>query len=118
MQLRLGYINNWRCNSDEEGRKAMMKDFEITDTDLEGCEIIIASYTYQSYDGTAFILFRKNGKLFEVNGSHCSCHGLEGQWEPEETTVDALRKANPYYRQSQGIEIIFPLILDMLEKGE
>jgi hypothetical protein len=25
-----------------------------------------------------------------VNGSHCSCHGLEGQWEPEETSMKAL----------------------------
>lgn len=26
-----------------------------------------------------------------MNAGHCSCHGLEGQWEPEETTVVALR---------------------------
>ena len=37
------------------------------------------------------MLFRKDGKLYEVNGSHCSCYALEGQWEPEETTVEALR---------------------------
>ena len=26
-----------------------------------------------------------------MNGSHCSCYGLEGQWEPEETDLEAIR---------------------------
>lgn len=57
----------------------------------QGVEVLLASYSYQDYSADAFVLFRKAGKLYEVNGSHCSCHGLEGQWEPEETTIAALR---------------------------
>lgn len=53
-------------------------------------EVLLAYYDYEDYSGSAFVLFRKEGKLHEVNGSHCSCYGLEGQWEPEETTVEAI----------------------------
>jgi len=58
--------------------------------ELDDIEILFASYTYECYEGDAFVLFRKDGKLFEVNGGHCSCYGLEGQWDPEETTKEAL----------------------------
>lgn len=74
------YLNDWE-ESELEGLKS---DFSIDSHDLEGMEIIFASYTYEDYSGSAFVLFRKDGKLFEVNGSHCSCYGLEGQWEPSE----------------------------------
>lgn len=52
--------------------------------------ILFASYGQANYSGEAFVLFEKDGNLFEVNGSHCSCYGLEGQWEPEETSLDSL----------------------------
>jgi hypothetical protein len=56
----------------------------------EGNNILFASYGTDNYSGDAFVLFEKNGKLYEVNGSHCSCYGLEGQFEPEETTLEAI----------------------------
>lgn len=59
--------------------------------DLEGAEILIHHYELPDYEGYAFTLYRKGDQLFEVNGSHCSCYGLEGQWAPEETTVESLR---------------------------
>ncbi|WDI91943.1 hypothetical protein [Xanthomonas campestris] len=84
------YLADWS----EVGRKGLVEDFnhhgEAVDL-TDGCEILLAYYSYEHYSGDAFVLFRKEGKLFEVNGGHCSCHGLEGQWEPEETSVDALR---------------------------
>ena len=55
-------------------------------------EILLASYAYECYEGDAFVLFRKDDKLYEVNGGHCSCYGLEGQWSPEETTIEALER--------------------------
>ena len=58
--------------------------------EYESVNILFASYGYANYSGDAFVLFEKEGKLFEVNGSHCSCMGLEGQFDPEETTIDAL----------------------------
>lgn len=61
-------------------------------------EMLYASYHTPPYEGYAFVLFKQDGKLYEVNGSHCSCHGLSEisyssggtQWEPEETSLDAL----------------------------
>ncbi len=53
-------------------------------------EILFASYGGGGYDGDAHVLYERDGKLYEVHGSHCSCYGLEGQWEPEETSLDAL----------------------------
>lgn len=52
--------------------------------------ILFASYGQDNYSGDAFVLFERDKKLFEVNGSHCSCYGLEGQWSPEETTLEAI----------------------------
>ena len=65
-------------------------NFQIDASALDGIEIIYAEYDQECYEGYAFILFRKDGKLYEVNGSHCSCYGLEGQWSPEETTLAAM----------------------------
>jgi hypothetical protein len=53
-------------------------------------DILFASYGGGRYDGDAFVLFMRDGHLFEVSGSHCSCFGLEGQWGPEATTWEAL----------------------------
>jgi hypothetical protein len=58
--------------------------------DMKAVKILFASYTYENYSGSAFVLFAKDGKLYEVNGSHCSCYGLEGQWVPEETVLKEL----------------------------
>lgn len=68
---------------------------------LDGAEVLLAWYGYGDYDGASFVLYRKDGKLWEVNGGHCSCYGLEGQWDPEETTVEALRK-RPWSEYSTG----------------
>lgn len=57
---------------------------------LDGATVHVAQYEYEDYSGSSFVLFEKAGKLYEVNGSHCSCDGLEGQWSPEETTWGAL----------------------------
>lgn len=53
-------------------------------------EIIFAAYDIGDYQGHALVIFERDGKLYEVNGSHCSCMGLEGQWQPEETSWKAL----------------------------
>ena len=48
-------------------------------------QMLFAAYGGGDYDGTATVLFEMGGKLYSVYGNHCSCYGLEGQWEPEET---------------------------------
>lgn len=56
----------------------------------ENVNILFASYTYESYEGQAFVLCEIDGNLFEVNGGHCSCCGLEGQWRPDEVSLQEL----------------------------
>lgn len=90
------FLHDWK----DSGLEGMKSDFGIDDAALEGVTVLLASYTYEDYSGDAFVLFERGGKLYEVNGSHCSCHGLsessyddatETQWQPEETSIDALR---------------------------
>lgn len=56
--------------------------------------LLFACYDHQDYDGSAFVLFERDGALWEVNGSHCSCMGLEGQWEPTMCTPESLKLRN------------------------
>jgi hypothetical protein len=75
------------CWSDAE---EMMGAFEISKEEMEDVRVVAAVYEHESYDGSAMVVFRKEGKLYEVHGSHCSCYGLEGQWNPEEISYEAL----------------------------
>ncbi len=77
------FLGNWE---DEEDVK---REFALDD-ELNGAFILLAHYEIDGYEGSAFVLFERDGKIYEVNGSHCSCNGLEDQWGPEETSVDAL----------------------------
>lgn len=54
-------------------------------------EILVAVYSYENYEGSAYVLAKKDGNLFEVEGGHCSCYGLEGQWKPTEVSVEYLK---------------------------
>ncbi len=70
-------------------------EFNIDESELKGVKILWAEYDRGAfegtgYEGTAFVLFRRAGRLYTVEGGHCSCYGLEGQWEPVETTKEAL----------------------------
>jgi hypothetical protein len=94
------FLNDWR-NADAE---TVLREFEASywnnyrenDSsalleEYRDIEILLASYVYANYNGDAFVLFQKDGVLYEVNGSHCSCYGLENQWSPEETSIVELR---------------------------
>lgn len=46
---------------------------------------VYAVYSTPAYEGSATVIYSEDGrKWFEVTGGHCSCYGLEGQWEPRE----------------------------------
>jgi hypothetical protein len=54
---------------------------------------VFAEYQTPSYEGYSTVITSKDGRKFQVvEGSHCSCYGLEGQWEPTDHTVTELRK--------------------------
>lgn len=88
------YLHDWTT------KEEMIRDFGIQDSEVEGVNVIVASYTYEDYSGDAYVLFEKDGKLFEVHGGHCSCYGLSennysgstgGQWQPEQIEIEALK---------------------------
>jgi glucuronate isomerase len=64
--------------------------------DKEPTEVILAAYDEEGYDGSALVIFRRGRRYFTNYGSHCSCHGLEGQWDPIQTTKRELKK---FYRR-------------------
>jgi len=54
--------------------------------------IVYGFYSYEDYSGYAYVLYRdEDGVLWEVEGSHCSCNGLEEQWSPGEVTLQYLK---------------------------
>lgn len=89
-----------------------------------GEEVLFASYGRQDYTGDALVLYRKGGKLYEAHGSHCSCYGLEDQWAPEETTVEALAmrerrsEENEYWcfmnDHEEGAQVAYWVIVDRM----
>lgn len=85
------YIDLFTGNGD------IIKEFAAPEDALDGASVLLAYYKYEDYSGDALVIFEKDGKLYEVNGGHCSCNGLEGQWEPEETTWGALAMRNYKY---------------------
>lgn len=84
------YLGSFDSSKDIEAQ------FGITLSDA--INIIVATYETRAYEGYAFVLFEQGGKLYEVNASHCSCYGLEGQWDPELATVEDLR-----FRLDRGV---------------
>jgi hypothetical protein len=82
------YLGEFSCREDVARAFDAVLDDNTFPTDEE---IVVAVYEYGNYEGSAFALFQRDGRLYEVHGGHCSCYGLEDQWEPEETTAEALR---------------------------
>jgi hypothetical protein len=78
-------------------KDSILHAYEAPADALKGAVVYLAWYKYEDYSGSSLVIFKQNGKLYEVNGGHCSCNGLEGQWEPEETSWKALGMRDLYY---------------------
>lgn len=90
------FLHDWK----ESKLDGLISDFEA----LYGSEIpveikekysgiLFASYGNDNCSGDAFVLLAKGDSLFQVNGSHCSCYGLENQFDLEEANLEAIKKA-------------------------
>lgn len=82
-------------------------------SDLEGAEVLFAFYGHESYDGQALVVFRRGGELFMVEGGHCSCHGLEGQWAPSRVVPKVLATTSRYTMSTEA-ETAFNLLIAKL----
>lgn len=118
------YLHDWSAS----GEAGMLEDFGIDTSALDGAEVLVASYTYENYSGDAFVLFKRDGKLFEVNGGHCSCYGLSEssycgdattQWQPEEVSSEALRHrlTGTSYGEVDKIREAIMAALDAFDSG-
>ncbi len=80
-----------------KSRKDLERQFNIK---LDSFIKII--YAYKNSD--AFVLFEKNGLLYEVNATRSSYDEIENQWDPEETSIEYLEKFNyPEYVSAVNI---------------
>jgi hypothetical protein len=90
--------------SEAEVKLHLVNEYEAEADVVNDLEILIGYESVGSWgcDSSSFFLLRdKDGKLFEVHGSHCSCYGFEGQFTLEETTIEALKfRINESYNHS------------------
>ncbi|AKH21791.1 hypothetical protein [Sedimenticola thiotaurini] len=86
MESKTQFLNDWEGG----GVELIKRAFKIGDESLSGIELLLASYSRDAFCGEAFVLFRRGMSLYEVNASHDSSDGMDGQWEPEETLLMAL----------------------------
>jgi hypothetical protein len=80
--------------------------------DRNGVAILVAYEEEEAYEGYAFQLFTRAGKLYENVSSHCSCYGH--RWEPEETTLAGMLARNTIGSYSSDDQ----LIREFIEKLE
>lgn len=74
-----------------EHSSACGPDGSMIEQELEHAIIHIAWLGEGCYCAAAHVIFTDvRGTLKEVHGSHCSCNGFEGSWEPSETSKAAL----------------------------
>lgn len=61
----------------------VVSNYAITgDEAKEPDEVLYAQYEYGDYSGSSEVIIRRGTTYYWNTGSHCSCYGLEGQWEP------------------------------------
>ncbi len=68
----------------------VLSQFGVEKSEVSNAVPIFAAYDIDGYEGTASVVYVEDGKFWLVDGSHCSCYGLEDQWEPEETPYEVL----------------------------
>lgn len=107
------YHGNWGCKED------VARDFHVEMKEFDGARVLMAAY-HSDYEGTAFVLFERGEKMYEVHGSHCSCYGLEDQWEPSEVTIEELlfrlEKGECYYFFYEERELMTEILMKKLRR--
>lgn len=66
-------------------KEDICREFAISD--FNGV-VLYANYDNENYCGSAQVIFVNDvGEFFFVEGSHCSCYGLEDSWLPETISI-------------------------------
>ena len=109
------WLNDWQ----DADKAKLEKLFALKSGALADIELLLASYKQGDDSGYGFIFFRLNQQFFEVNVSHDSECNLQGQWEPEDTSIEALlfRLHRGNLGSSRASENIFDEALKTLLKS-
>lgn len=85
----------------EELQDHLISEYKVERDLLNQYNIFLAYESVGSWgcDSSSFFILqsKKSGGLFEVRGSHCSCDGFEGQFEPEPISIEYLTSENFYF---------------------
>lgn len=85
-------------------------------------QVIYAAYDLPGYEGYANAIYRNGDRFYWAYGSHCSCYGLEGQWDPEEYDarglIEVLRRGNHWRLDDRGAEVQEHIIAAVLAYNE
>lgn len=93
----------WKGFKDE---KDISETFDVCPELLDGIEVLYALNQPIYCADTVYILFIKNGILYEVSGTHDSYNCYEEQWDPEETTVEAILLRDTWYSRDPDLKNI------------
>lgn len=80
------WLNDWE-NADNTKLEHF---FGLHSHQLRDINVLLASYKEGDVSGYGFIFYQIAEVYYEVNASHDSENNLHGQWQPEETTIEAL----------------------------
>jgi hypothetical protein len=69
----------------------IQRQFEMDDSEPD--EVLYAEYGHECYEGWSNVVYRNGDKFYRVYAAHCSCYGLEGQWDPEEYSAELFVQA-------------------------
>lgn len=101
------YWGNFTCWADIE------REFSVRCPE-NGKTIVYACYEYEDCLGWATVLWWQDGKFWLVEGSHCSCYGLEGQFRVEETPLEAVLRLHDAGK-FHYVEHNFPQVLSNIK---
>jgi hypothetical protein len=101
------YEGDFRCWGDVQSNFSM----DVPEPE----EVLLARYDTPPYEGYATVVYRNGATFGVVTGSHCSCYGLEGQWEPTEFDAATLRA---YYERRADYDDDTPKILAKIAAHE
>jgi len=89
-------LNSYIGYTEDKIKKDIAEAYKVDIESLARYQILIADNEQWDYKESSWFLLRdiNTGKLYENHASHCSCYGYEGQWEPEETSVEYLLSNN------------------------
>lgn len=109
-----GLFNNWGD---------VLQGFHVPEGLHEQVIPLYATYDCEDYEGSATVVFVEDEKLYSVHGGHCSCNGLEDQFDPEEIPWEIAEK---YFTRIYGLnddELVWIVgivreVVDAKERGE